>query len=267
MNTISSKLVELLKPQLDEVNKTPLIVGVSGPQGCGKSTATSELDSIFSSEVLTLSLDDFYSTQSVRSSLAKSISPLFATRGPPGTHDVELLTAKLDEIAQFRGVGSISLPKFSKISDDREPFERWTSITSTPRMIVVEGWCMGARVPPDFLDETPLNQIEASDTEMAWRRYQQHELSGNYAELWRRFDQFIHIKTSDTSNIERWRIEQEATTLGMEIGKLKLETLSWVTTFIQHYERITKAMIAGYHEPGTEIIINAEREVVDIHPH
>ena len=80
----------------------PILVGVNGCQGSGKSTLCDYLCEWFAAEhglrAIALSLDDFYLTQSERRQLAEDVHPLLATRGVPGTHDIPLLMATLDAL-------------------------------------------------------------------------------------------------------------------------------------------------------------------------
>jgi D-glycerate 3-kinase len=79
---------------LHDTEKRPIVVGIHGAQGTGKSTLT-----IFLREILVrhrnrsaanFSLDDIYLTRAGREDLAQRVHPLFKTRGVPGTHDVAL---------------------------------------------------------------------------------------------------------------------------------------------------------------------------------
>ncbi|WP_293826963.1 AAA family ATPase [uncultured Brevundimonas sp.] len=74
----------------------PPIIGVSGAQGSGKSTLARDLAERFGAAVL--SLDDVYLTRAERATMARQVHPLFATRGPPGTHDLDLLHRVLDRL-------------------------------------------------------------------------------------------------------------------------------------------------------------------------
>ena len=75
--------------------KKPLIIGVAGGQGTGKTTITSILSLIlrkyFKLNVFKISIDDFYKTRSERRYLSKKIHPFLMTRGVPGTHDVNIM--------------------------------------------------------------------------------------------------------------------------------------------------------------------------------
>ena len=70
---------------------TPLIVGINGAQGSGKTTLCKFLEVLLvehNQTGVTLSLDDLYLSRAERARAAAEIHPLFATRGVPGTHDV-----------------------------------------------------------------------------------------------------------------------------------------------------------------------------------
>src|SRR5210317_1835774 len=87
-------LAEALVVHHDGANR-PVLLAVNGCQGSGKTTVCDYLRSLLMSEfgrrVVSLSLDDFYLSRLERQDLARSVHPLLATRGVPGTHDMALL--------------------------------------------------------------------------------------------------------------------------------------------------------------------------------
>ena len=68
---------------------------MTGGQGSGKSTISNILKIIlkegFGLNTVIFSIDDFYKTLKERKKMSQKISPLFLTRGVPGTHDTKLL--------------------------------------------------------------------------------------------------------------------------------------------------------------------------------
>ena len=76
-------------------DKKTKIIGLTGGQGSGKSTISKILKillkNIFNLETVIFSIDDFYKTLKQRKKMSLKISPLFLTRGVPGTHDTKLL--------------------------------------------------------------------------------------------------------------------------------------------------------------------------------
>jgi D-glycerate 3-kinase len=75
--------------------KVPLIIGLAGGQGTGKTTITSIITIIlkkyFKLDVFKISIDDFYKTIKQRTLLSKNKHPLLMTRGVPGTHDIDIM--------------------------------------------------------------------------------------------------------------------------------------------------------------------------------
>ncbi|MCR5880372.1 hypothetical protein [Phenylobacterium sp. J367] len=111
--------------RLRQVRRRTAILGLCGAQGSGKSTvaaATVKLLEAKGLSAVAVSLDDFYLPKSAREQLAKDVHPLLATRGPPGTHDVAMAGATLD---QLRTRGRVTLPKFDKATDNRTPRGTW----------------------------------------------------------------------------------------------------------------------------------------------
>jgi pantothenate kinase-related protein Tda10 len=122
----------------------PLCVGIQGPQGAGKSTLTQLLARVLTDvaglRVAVLSIDDLYLTRSERAELAARVSPLFITRGVPGTHDVALGTRVLGALTR---PGSVALPRFDKARDDRSPQPSWPVISGPVDVVLFEGLWIG----------------------------------------------------------------------------------------------------------------------------
>ena len=76
-------------------NKRTNIIGLTGGQGSGKSTISKILKIIlkenYNLNTVIFSIDDFYKTLKERESMSRKVSPLFLTRGVPGTHDTQML--------------------------------------------------------------------------------------------------------------------------------------------------------------------------------
>src|SRR6478735_183017 len=74
---------------------TAPILGLSAPQGAGKTTIMAEVCSALAKDGLnavSISIDDFYLTRSEQIALAREYprNPYLQHRGYPGTHDVSL---------------------------------------------------------------------------------------------------------------------------------------------------------------------------------
>jgi D-glycerate 3-kinase len=238
----------------------PRLVGVSGAQGSGKTTLARAVAARLGAAQL--SLDDVYLTKAERAALAQDVHPLLATRGPPGTHDLGLLARTLEALAAAGPDDQTPLPAFDKLADERPPHADWPRFRGRPAAILIEGWCLGATPQaPEALAE-PVNALEReADPDGGWRRAVNGHLAGDYAALFDRFDAFLHLAAPDFSVVQGWREEQEAGLLGHAVPPARKAELA---RFIQHYERITRHMLAGGRRAGTVAFLDADRRVLSI---
>lgn len=259
--TLAELMLEWVYALVEEQKHTPLL-GISGAQGIGKTTSLEQIRKASDINVAVLSLDDFYLPKADRLELAKNIHPLCATRGSPGTHDLDLLRST---IARLRSNGSdleLKWPLFDKAADDRAEEVHWNSFSGRPDAILVEGWLIGALSDPEMMKEEPVNILEAeSDSAGLWRTWQFGALRSEYEPFWREFDAFLHLRAPSFEVVQRWRCEQEETTLGLEKGALPVEKRQWVIDFIQYYERVTRRMLAGSHIEGMIFELDEGRSV------
>lgn len=214
----------------------PRLVGLSGGQGTGKSTLARLLEpacAAFGLRAAVLALDDFYRTRSERRSLAGTIHPLFETRGPPGTHDVAGLRSAL---ASLTGTRSTEVPCFDKGRDDRVGMRR---LVGPFDVVVLEGWCVGARPETTAALADPVNALERDEDPLGrWRAHANAALATEYAELFAMLSELVFLKAPDLGSIRRWRLEQEAERpAGSRMDAEKVER------FVAHFERTTRAML------------------------
>ena len=162
-------------------NKQTLLVGVSGCQGSGKSTLGRAMARIaadvFGIPAAALSLDDFYLTRAERQRLAATVHPLLATRGVPGTHDLDLLQGTLQALASNEG--PVALPGFDKSRDERTNSVQWRQVCAPLGLVFLEGWCVGVPPQPDRLLIEPVNETESEqDASGHWRQAVNRQLKG-----------------------------------------------------------------------------------------
>jgi D-glycerate 3-kinase len=217
--------------------KRPLLVGINGAQGSGKTTLCKFLEPLLAERGLravTLSLDDLYLSRAERALAAADHHPLFATRGVPGTHDVERGMAILDRLLAGK---SAELPVFDKALD--EPSAETRHVEGPVDIVLFEGWCVGA-APQTAADlREPVNALERDeDPDGIWRREVNRRLATDYAELFARIDLLVVLKVPDFESVRAHRRVQEKR-LGWGpavMGEAALDR------FLAHYQRLTEHM-------------------------
>ena len=232
-------------------------VGIGGGQGAGKSTLARLLvlaGELLGRRVLALSLDDFYLTRAEREQLAATAHPLFRTRGPPGTHDVAGLCAVVRQLKGGR-VASVAVPRFDKGADDRTGR---ATVQGPVDTIVVEGWCIGAEAGEPGELAAPINALERQeDAAGRWRRGIDQALAEDYAALHRELDELVFLAVPDLDAVLRWRTKQE-----QERPPAQRMAAADLARFVQHYERITRRMIADLPQRADVVAqLNASHRV------
>ncbi len=228
----------------------PLTVGLCGSQGSGKSTMGAVLKALLDAQGLStavLSIDDLYLTHAERQALGERVHPLFRTRGVPGTHDVGLGLATIDELLQGRG--PIAVPAFDKQHDDRRPQPEWPRVEAPVRVVILEGWFVGARAVEGAALREPINALERDeDREGRWRTHVNAALAGEYKALFERLDLQLLLQAPSFDVVYAWRLEQEhklrerVAAAGGDLSRVMDDAT--VARFIQHYERITRHILA-----------------------
>lgn len=261
----ASLLLDLVHAALAACPDRLQVIGLCGAQGSGKSTLAKGVAARLGETgvpAAVLSLDDLYLTRAERLVLAHRVHPLFAIRGVPGTHDVALglgLLAALD-----RGERTL-LPCFDKALDDRAPPRRWPMAPEGTRVLLFEGWCIGAAPQREHDLEAPVNALERNeDRDCIWRRTVNSHLAGEYREVFARLDKLVLLAAPDFGIVHRWRNEQEEKlrAAGARNAMSEVE----IGRFIQHYERLTRHVLGEM--PGRAdlvIALNADRTVRQVY--
>tara|TARA_B100000586_G_scaffold87690_1_gene62248 strand:+ start:5365 stop:6222 length:858 start_codon:yes stop_codon:yes gene_type:complete len=212
------------------------LIGIGGGQGSGKSTLCRLIASAFKhvgEKVAVLGIDDFYLPTNERLRLASEVHPLMATRGPPGTHDVDKLLKNIDMLIDG---GSVRVPVFDKAKDDRVGNRR---IDGPITRVIVEGWCVGASPMPGAPEDVPINDLERDqDLKGDWRRHINNALETAYGDLVNRFDQLAYLKVPNMAAVRRWRLAQE-----QSLPAASRKSIGEINQFVAHYERLTLWMI------------------------
>ena len=235
----------------------PLVVGINGAQGAGKARLFNLLEVVLSEafglRVANLSIDDIYLTRAEREKLADTVHPMLATRGVPGTHDVELGLRLLQQLKQAQPGDVVRIPMFDKSTDERMPQESWQEFVGPVDVIVFDGWCIGATPEPEERLSQPINDLETTeDSDGRWRRYVNEQLAGCYQRLFDEVDLLICLQVPNMRSVYNWRAAQEvklserAALLYEDrtpTDPLRIMGSEEIRRFIAHYERLTRWMI------------------------
>ena len=226
-------------------NKTK-IIGLTGGQGSGKSTISNILKIIlkenFNLETVIFSIDDFYKTLKERKNMSKNISPLFLTRGVPGTHDTKMLLKCITKLKKYKFTKTV-IPRFDKALDNRVLKKNWLKVIKKPNIVIFEGWCVGAKPQKKKDLLIPINRLEKYyDKKKIWRNKVNQELKNDYSKIFKLIDKTIFLKVPSFKYVLKWRLLQEKKLRISKKGN-KIMSDNQIKKFIMFYERLTKHML------------------------
>lgn len=236
---LAQQLVQL------HANSGPLLVGINGCQGSGKSTLSQFLVAALAQvnvSAVALSLDDFYLTHAERQALAREIHPLLATRGVPGTHDLDLMSTTLSSLMadQETEPRTIVVPCFDKATDDRTETAQWFTVALPVDVVIWEGWCLGVPPQPDDRLATPINALEMNeDPGGQWRAFVNDALTA-YQSLFDAVDFWVMLKAPNFDSVYQWRLEQEQKLAEVASNPSALMSAEQLSRFIRFYQRLTE---------------------------
>lgn len=261
-------IAEQLALHQNKTKKT-LIIGLNGCQGSGKSTFTDFLNQYlrmyYGLNVISISIDDYYLSESERSCLANDIHPLLSTRGVPGTHKIEQLLQDLKLLTSKNLKRPVFIRRFNKATDNPYEAEKWTKITTKPDIVILEGWCVGLAAQSEGALKIPINDLEQNEDEDGiWRKYVNDKLSGTYQKVFGLVERWVMLKAPSFDVVASWRKEQEAklrnTYLSNSSCKIMSETE--IERFVLFFERLTRYGFEQlYAKADITLHLNAYRKV------
>lgn len=241
-----------------DVTGRPALIGVAGAQGSGKTTLAKAAARRFGGAQL--SLDDVYRTRAERRAMARDIHPLFAVRGPPGTHDLGLMAQTLAALAAAGPDDETPLPAFDKLADDRAPQALWPRHGGRPAVVLIDGWRLGALPQDAAALAAPVNELERTrDADGVWRRAANRFLAEDRARLDERLDGLLFLRAPDLETVLDWRCQQQAGLMGMAPQALPEAERARMAGFIAHFERLTRHMLAGGVRADVTVSLDVNR--------
>jgi len=184
----------------------PFIQGLLGGQGTGKTTLSAILQVILeqhSYKAFCLSLDDLYKTYQERCYLRQQ-DPRLIWRGPPGTHDINMGMAVLQQV---RSQQPVTVPRFDKAAWNGEGDRTASEVVTDIDVLLFEGWFVGVRPiePHAFTTAPPPITTEAEKT---FARDMNVKLQ-DYCQLWEMLDRLILLYPTDYHLSQQWRRQAE----------------------------------------------------------
>lgn len=239
--------------------KAPLFVGLSCPQGGGKTTLVEALEALFRADgkvCANMSLDDFYLTHADQLALKgrNEGNGLLELRGNPGSHDVELVASTLADLAA--GGAAVPIPRYDKTQfsgkGDRRPREQWTVLSGAPDVVLFEGWCFGFKARPDGDFAEPGAGAKAAlsaGKEDSRLLPVNAELAGPYAAIHGAMDSWIIVEVESVKRVYAWREEAEAKSRAA--GKPAM-TEAEVKDFVDRYMPAYHAYLPALYSEGPD---------------
>lgn len=188
-----------------------LVVGISAPQGCGKSTLVEQLEQLFDwlgQHTATVSVDDFYLTNKDQNQLAADFkdNKLLQYRGNAGSHDLQLGTTTLESLRALTQEGqSVAVPRYDKSAfqgrGDRADPSTWPSVKGPLQLVLFEGWMLGFRPLADGRESAAAVDGDLVEVDRRLRAYE--EAWDSHVDAW------LVIRVGDPQWVYNWRLQAE----------------------------------------------------------
>jgi len=228
-------------------NAAPLVIGMSCPQGGGKTTLVDALNLLFTKDGDTcadMSLDDFYLTHAEQVSVAEDSkyagNSLLELRGNPGTHDT---TLALETLAALNTENNVKVPRYDKSAfagrGDRRPEADWTTFSKRPDVVLFEGWCLGFSPlgsQDSFAADPRIAPIDAL-------------LAGPYKDLHEAMAAWIVVEVESPQSVYTWREQAEES---MRNAGKPATTPEQVADFVDRYMPAYAHYLKGLYALGPE---------------
>ena len=249
-------------------SKQALVLGINGAQGSGKSTLADflavHLFAEYQLNSVVISLDDYYLSKAARAQLAKDIHPLLATRGVPGTHDIDALLGVVGQLVKHDF--PVSIQRFNKAEDDVADRALWTQLKEPVDVVILEGWCLGAapQTAQDLL--APINPLEAlDDVGGQWRTWVNQQLASSYQDLFDGVDLWVMLAAPSFDCVKDWRWQQEQKLMAQVVSSgSSIMTYDAIERFTQYFQRITQHLLVHLPKRVDYLYqLDAQRAIVD----
>ncbi|GLC45781.1 hypothetical protein PLESTB_001156700 [Pleodorina starrii] len=244
-----------------EGNKTALVLGISAPQGCGKTTIVEQLEALFNwtgRPAASVSIDDFYLTHAAQNQLAAANpgNRLLQLRGNAGTHDLALGTQTVERLRGLTQAGATeAVPRYDKSAfggrGDRADPSTWPVVSGPLDVVFFEGWMSGF---------APLERSAAEAVEPALAAVNEHLTS--YRAAWDELvDSWLVIRIGDPQWVYQWRLQaEERMKAGGKAGMSAEQIADFVSRFIPAYT----AYLPGLYAAGPTTARSGRTLIIEV---
>jgi D-glycerate 3-kinase len=187
----------------------PLIQGILGGQGTGKTTLSRVLQVILGHwhyPCIAISIDDLYKTYAERQVLLLT-QPRLIWRGPPGTHDVATGIEVLTQLQRANLGDKIAIPRFDKSLHQGAGDRLAPEEIDPAEIILFEGWFVGCRPVDEAVFEQPPAPI-ISEADRQFAKDMNLALAA-YLPLWEKLDRLLVLYPEDYRLSKQWRKDAE----------------------------------------------------------
>lgn len=201
-------LARLRKHTAKGKHSRPLVVGISAPQGCGKTTLVTTLEKLLAKhgrKCVAVSYDDFYLTGREQDDMARATegNPLLQQRGNAGTHDLALITETFKDLCDWTRKGPISIPHYDKSArhgrGDRASLETWSKVDAPVDVVLLEGWMAGFK---PLTSEAPVLQ-DHEGLLLVNKLLRQYDVVDNLIDVW------VVMRVQSPNVVFNWRLQAE----------------------------------------------------------
>lgn len=262
LSPLYAAVLEFSRAQLATSSHRPLVIGIQGPQGGGKTTLTRVMLEVLMGQspqfgdrpvsATAVSIDDFYMTRAgqLGVSAAHPGNPYLEHRGYPGTHDIAL---GADTLRQLRDGTATHIPVYDKSAHagrgDRAPESEWRRITEPLDIVFVEGWMLGFEPVADSEIADPYLQIANA------------RLAG-YSAWYELIDAWVVMRAVDPEYVLSWRVEaEEKMKAAGKPGLSRADIEDYIRRFLPAYRTWGGAPAAVPPERQVSFTINLQREL------
>jgi D-glycerate 3-kinase len=252
VGTVLAAAVELARAKLHELRARgetrAAVIGLSGPQGGGKSTLAAAIVRELGPRAVTLSVDDVYLPRAEQLALAARHpdAPVFRDRGYPGTHDVDLGVAVLEGLSHLGEGQHFAIPSYDKGAHagrgDRRPRALWPVVAGPIDVVVFEGWMLGFRAKATLVHQELVLPNAALVAYEAWTS---------------RIDAWILLESDSPERIVAFRVAAEtARRLRGEGAMSDAEAEDYIRRFLPAYEEWVPELAASLGPRDLHVILD-----------